>query len=293
MAGILAPVLIYGTLFGCTYVLIALGFTLLFGVSKVLNVAYGALYMVTAYMIYWLAVELGVNLLVADIVGVAVAVAAGLAVFLFCVRFAPDPMRFLIVSLMVAFLLQYVFEYYFFGETGLIIHGILPIKEFFFYGVSVSPVYVVTAGVALGLLLLLWAWVEWTGYGRTIRATAEDPETAALFGIRVRSVYLVVVAVSSTLIALAAVLIVPAQEVDPSMWVEPFIIAFVVAIIGGLGNFKWTLPAAFLLSFCQEFMAFEYPASASVPDIVAFAVAIAFIIVLPRGFGGLRSGATA
>jgi branched-subunit amino acid ABC-type transport system permease component len=89
------------------------------------------------------------------------------------------------------------------------------------------------------------------------------------------------------------VLIVPAQEVDPSMWVEPFIIAFVVAVIGGLGKFKWTLPAAFLLSFCQEFMAFEYPASASVPDIVAFAVAIAFIIVLPRGFGGLRRDAAA
>ena len=288
MAGILAPVVVYGTLFGLTYVLVALGFTLLFGISRVLNLAYGALYMVTAYLIYYLAVELGVNLLVAVVVAIAVAIVVGLAVFLLCVRFAPDPMRFLIVSLLVALLLQYLFEYYFYGETGLIIPGLLPSHEFLFYGVSVSPVYVVTAGVALALLVLLWGWVEWTDYGRTIRATAEDPETAALFGIRVRSVYLVVVAVSSALIALAAALIVPAQEVDPNMWIEPFVIAFVVAVIGGLGKFKWTLPAAFLLSFSQYFVQLEYPTSSSLSDIVAFAVAIGFIIVLPQGIGGIH-----
>jgi len=123
LAGILAPVVVYGTLFGLTYVLVALGFTLLFGISRVLNLAYGALYMVTAYLIYYLAVELGVNLLVAVVVAIAVAIVVGLAVFLLCVRFAPDPMRFLIVSLLVALLLQYLFEYYFYGETGLIIPG--------------------------------------------------------------------------------------------------------------------------------------------------------------------------
>lgn len=288
MAGLLAPVLIYGTVFGCTYVLIALGFTLLFGISRVLNLAYGALYMVTAYMVYWLVVEHGVNVWLAIFAAIAVAVAVGVVVFLLCVRFAPDPMRFLIVSLLVALFLQYYIEYEFGGETGLIVPGVIPIKEFLFFGVSISWVYIISAGVALGLLVVLWAWVEWSDYGRTIRATAEDPETAAEFGIRVRSVYLVVVAVSSSLVALAAALIVPAQEATPSMWIEPFVIAFVVAVIGGLGKFKWTLPAAFLLSFCQEYVAFNYPTSTSLSDIVAFAVAICFIIILPRGFGGIR-----
>ncbi|MGA8710972.1 MAG: branched-chain amino acid ABC transporter permease [Thermoplasmata archaeon] len=291
MAGILAPVLVYGTLFGCTYVLLALGFTLLFGVSRVLNLAYGALYMVTAYVTYYLAVELGVNLFVSMAAAVGVAVVVGIAVFLLCQRFAPDPMRFLIVSFMIALLLQYVFSYYFQGETGLIIPGLIPVREFLFYGVSVSPAYVVAAVVALVLLVTLWAWVEWTSFGRSIRATAEDPETAALFGINVRSTYLVVVAVSSVLVAVAAVLIVPSQEVTPTMWIDPFVIAFVVSVIGGLGKFKWTLPAAFLLSFTQFIVQFEYPTSASISDIVAFGVAIAFIVVLPQGFGGLTRDA--
>ena len=288
MAGILAPIVVYGTLFGLTYVLIALGFTLLFGISRVLNLAYGALYMVTAYMIYYFAVELGFNLLLSVAIAIAIAIGVGVGVFLICVRFAPDPLRFLIVSFMFALLLQYLFTKYFGGQSGLIIPGLFPVKEILIFDVSVSPVYLVTAGVALGLLIVLWLWIEWTQYGRTIRATAEDPETAALFGIGVRSIYLVVVVVSSALVAIAAVLIVPAQELTPTMWIEPFVIAFVVSVIGGLGKFKWTLPAAFLLSFSQFIVQFEYPTSASLSDIVAFGVAIGFIVVLPQGIGGIK-----
>jgi len=292
LAGVLAPILIYGTLFGLTYVLIALGFTLLFGISRVLNVAYGALYMVTAYIIYWLVVEQGYDLLISAVIAVGVAILVGVAIFLLCVRFAPDPLRFLIVSFMFALLLQYMFSYYFHGASGFVIPSLIPIKGILIYGVSVNPVYIVTAGVALVLLFALWAWIEWTSYGHTIRATAEDPETAALFGIRVRQVYLIVVVVSSALVAIAAVLIVPATEVVPTMWIEPFVIAFVVAVIGGLGNFKWTLPAAFLLSFSQETVAFLYPTSQSLTDIVAFVVAICFIAALPHGFGGLLREST-
>jgi len=287
---ILAPVIVYGTLFGFTYVLLALGFTLLLGISRVLNLAYGALYMVTAYMIFYFAVEMGYNLVLSTILAGGIAVAVGVAVFLLCTKFAPDPMRFLVVTLLVALLLQYLFSYYFQGQSGYIIPGLLPTKEILLYGVSVSPIYLWTAGITIVVFVALWVWIDWTSYGHTVRAAAEDPETASLFGIRVRTVYLVVVAVSSAIVALAAILIVPAQEVTPTMWVEPFVIAFVVSVIGGLEQFKWTLPAAFLLSFSQFYVEFSYPTSASLSDIVAFLVAIGFIIVLPKGIGGIRSG---
>lgn len=291
MAGsIVAPVIIYGTLFGFTYVLLALGFTLLLGISRVLNLAYGALYMVTAYMIFYFAVEMGVNLVLATILAGGIAVALGVAIFLLCLKFAPDPMRFLVVTLLVALLLQYLFSYYFQGQSGYIIPGLLPTKEILLFGVSVSPIYLWTAGITIAVFVALWVWIDWTSYGHTVRAAAEDPETASLFGIRVRYVYIVVVAVSSAIVALAAILIVPAQEVTPTMWVEPFVLAFVVSVIGGLEQFKWTLPAAFLLSFSQFYVQFSYPTSASLSDIVAFLVAIGFIIVLPRGIGGIRRG---
>lgn len=286
MAGILAPVVVYGTLFGLTYVLIALGFTLVFGISRVLNLAYGAIYMVTAYLIYFLAVQSGLGLGFSVLLAVVFAVAVGVAIFVLCARFSPDPMRFLIVSFLFALLLQYLFEYYFQGQAGLIIPSLIPIQGLLIFGVSVEAPYLVAAGVTLTLLIVLWLWIDRTEFGRAIRATAEDPETAALFGIRVRTVYLLVVALSSALVAVAAVLIVPVQEVTPTMWISPFIIAFVVSVIGGLGKFLWTIPAAFLLSFSQFIVQFEYPTTASLSDIVAFVVAIAFIIILPHGIAG-------
>jgi branched-chain amino acid transport system permease protein len=286
VAGALANIVVYGTFFGLTYVLIALGFTLLFGISRVLNLTYGALYMVTAYLVYYFAAQLGINLGVSVALAIALTVGLGLASYLLCTRLAPDPMRFLIVTIFIALLLQYLFEYYFPAGVELV-PSLAPAKDVLVLGVSINPAYLVAAVVTVVLLVLLWVWIEWTAYGHAVRATSEDPETAALFGIRVRTVYLVVVAVSSALVAVAAVLIVPAQSATPQMWIYPFVIAFVVSVVGGLGNFKWTIPAAFLISFTQFAVVTEYPTATGAEDIIAFLVAIGFIIVLPRGFGGI------
>ncbi len=287
-SALVASIVVYGVLFGLNYALISLGFTLVFGVSKVLNLAYGALYMVTAYMVYYFAVELGANVFVSAALAILVTIAVGVAIFAVFTRFSPDPMRFLIGTLLSALLLQYFFSYFFGGQIGLIIPGLVSAQSILVAGVSVNPVYLVSAVVSLVLLVALWLWIERTSQGRTIRAAASDPETAALFGIRPWRVYLLVVTVSSAIIGLAAVLLVPVGVVTPQMWVEPFVIAFVVAIVGGLGKFTWALPAAFLISFSQ--MAVTYLTPYNIQDIVAFVVAIAFVVLLPQGLGGERRG---
>ncbi len=281
---LLSSIAVYGALFGLNYALISLGFTLVFGVSRVLNLAYGALYMVTAYMVYLFAVEWRWEILLAALLAIGISVLVGAAVFLLFSRYAPDPMRFLLGTLLTALLLQYLFSYFFQGEVGLVIPGLAPTQSLLVLGVSVSPVFLLSALVSLALLALLWAWIEWRPYGRVIRAAAEDPETASLFGIHPARVYLVVVLVSSAIIGVAAVLLVPAGVVTPTMWVEPFVIAFVVAVVGGLGKYQWTLPAAFLISFSQ--MAVLYLTPYDISDIVAFVVAIAFIVLRPQGMGG-------
>lgn len=283
-----ASIAVYGVLFGLNYALISLGFTLVFGVSKVLNLAYGALYMVTAYMVYYFAVELGVNVLVSMVLAMGITILVGIAIFLLFTKFAPDPMRFLIGTLLTALLLQYFFSYFFQGQVGLIIPGLVSTHSILVFGVSVNPAFLLSAAVSLVLLVALWVWIERTSQGRTIRAAASDPETAALFGIPPRSVYLLVVTVSSAIISLAAVLLVPAGVVTPTMWVEPFVIAFVVAIVGGLGKFTWALPAAFVISFSQMLVTYLTPYN--IQDIVAFLVAIVFVVLLPQGMGGERRG---
>ena len=287
MAGILLPILLTGLINVVGYVLIALGFTLLFGVSRVLNVTYAALYMVTGYVIYYFVAYTSVDLVSATLLAILIATGVGLGIFVLCLKFTPDPMRFLIASLLFAVFLEYLFSTLY-GETGYIVPGLVTTREFLFFGVSISEVSVLAAGVALVLLAVLWIWIDFTNYGKTIRAAAEDPETASLFGIRVGMVYLVVVAVSSVIIALDASLTVASSEVVPEMWITPFVVAFIVAVIGGLGRFKWTVPAAFLLSFSQSAVNYVFPAyQAELPEIVAFAVAIVFILALPQGLGGI------
>ncbi|NNN17620.1 MAG: branched-chain amino acid ABC transporter permease [Thermoplasmata archaeon] len=281
----IAIILVYGAVGGAIYALISLGFTLIFGVARLLNLVYGALYMVVGYTIYALAVQDGVSIYAAAAVAIAIAIGVGTVSFLLFVRRNPDPIRFMIGTLLIALFLQYYFSYAFQGEAGYIIPGLIPNTSILVMGVSISQLSLLAAGVSVIMVVTLYIWVERTGSGRVLRATASDPETAALFGISPGRVALLVIVLSSALIGLAAVLVVPTGEVTPTMWTGPFIIAFVVAIVGGLGKFLWTLPAAFLVSFSQ--VTAQYYIPYDVTDLVAFAVAIVFILTLPRGMGGI------
>jgi branched-chain amino acid transport system permease protein len=285
LADALPLIVIYGLINGATYALISLGFTLLFGVARLLNLVYGALYMVAGYTIYALSVQNGVSIYLAAPAAVAIVVGVGVAVWLVFVRRGTDPMRFMIGTLLVALFLQYYFSYAFGGQVGYIIPGLVADRSLLIFGISVPVLSILAAVVSIALVVALYFWVERSAQGRTLRATAEDPETASLFGVSPFRVALLVVVLSSVLIGVAAVLVVPSAEVTPSMWVDPFVIAFVVAIVGGLGRFLWTLPAAFVLSFSQVVASYYIPYNVS--DLVAFAVAIAFIIALPQGFGGV------
>lgn len=288
-AGAFAPIVIYGTLYGGTYALVSLGFTLIFGVSRLLNLVYGALYMVGAYSVYALAVQDGYSIFLAVPIAIAIVVGVGIVSFLLFVRRNPDPMQFMIGTLLIALFLQYFFSLEFHGYVGYIIPGLLSNQSLLIAGVSVPQLLILAAATSFSLVAALYLWVERTGTGRVLRATASDPETVSLFGISPGRVAFLVVTLSSALIGLAAVLVVPAGGVvTPDMWIEPFVIAFVVAIVGGLGKFLWTLPAAFILSFSQEAVRYgNLTWGNQVSDLIAFAVAIVFILVLPRGIGGV------
>ncbi|MCL5681504.1 MAG: branched-chain amino acid ABC transporter permease [Candidatus Thermoplasmatota archaeon] len=277
-------ILLYGTIFGLNYALLTLGFTLVFGVSKILNLSYGALYMSTAYFIYLFAVMLSINLFVSILIAVVLTVAIGLAIFMIMTKFARDPMIFMIAMLLSALLLQYIYTYFFQGEVGLIIPGVVSNVSLNILGVSVSQSYILSASVSLILVLAVWLWIDRSSFGRKVRATSEDYETAELFGINSKMIYLLIFIISTAIVAIAAVLIVPVQVVTPTMWVEPFVVAFAISIIGGLGKLRWTIPAAFIISFSQVTILYLVPYNIS--DITAFGVVIIFLILLPKGIGG-------
>ncbi len=284
ISSIIFSIILYGIIFGLNYALLTVGFTLVFGVSRILNLTYGALYMTTAYFVYLFAVSLSLNYYVAAVVAVLFTLAIGLAIFVVMTKFAKDPMIFMIAMLLSALLLQYVYTYFFGGEVGLIIPGIVSNSSIYVLGVSISLSYILSAAVALAATIGIWVWIEKSSFGRKVKATSEDFETAELFGIKAKRIYLLIFIVSTLIVAVAALLIVPVQVVTPTMWVEPFVIAFAVSIIGGLGKLKLTIPAAFIISFSQVTILYIVPYDVS--DLTAFFVVIVFLLVLPRGIGG-------
>ena len=243
--------------------------------------------MTTAYLVYFF-ISHGLGLPEAVPLSILFTVVLGLAVFEVHNRFAVNPFSFMMGMLLSSLILQYVYSYLFGGEEGLIIPGFVASSSFSFFSVSVNPEFVFSGAVSLTLVAAVWLWIERTSMGRRIRATSSDPEAARLFGIDVRRTTTVVFVVSTLLVSVAAILLVPSGVVTPSMWLEPFVIAFAVSIMAGLGDFKWVLPAAFLISFGQVIAQYALPYDVS--DIVAFALVVVAISIRPTGLGGGKGG---
>jgi len=280
------PIIIYGILFGLNYALISIGFTLVFGVSKILNLSYGALYMTTAYMIYYFAVMNNLPLVISIIFSIILTIAIGLGIFYTILKFTINPMIFMVTMLLFALLLQYIYSYLFGGQVGLIIPSLFSNISISIFGVSVNLSLLSSSIISVFLLFIVSFWIYKTSFGRKIRATAEDPEIAELIGINTKQIILIVLSVSILLVSIASILLVPMQEVTPTMWVDPFVIAFAVSIIGGLGKFEWAIPAAFIVSFAEVISQYLIPYNVS--DIVAFIIVILFIIIFPNGIGGAK-----
>jgi len=280
------PIIIYGLLFGLNYALISIGFTLVFGVSKILNLSYGALYMTTAYMIYFFAVMNNLPLIISILISIIITILIGLAIFYTILKFTVNPMIFMVTMLLFALLLQYIYSYLFGGQVGLIIPSLFPDVSIGLFGVSVNLSLLASSLISLLLISLVSFWIYKTSIGRKIRATAEDPEVSELLGINTKQIIIIVLSISILLVSIASILLVPTEEVTPTMWVDPFVIAFAVSIIGGLGKFEWAIPAAFIVSFAEVISQYLIPYNVS--DIVAFIIVILFIVVFPNGLGGAR-----
>lgn len=282
-------VLVQGALTSATIALVALGFSLVYGVGGILNLAHGSFFMIGAYGAVG-AVEAGAPLAVAAVVGVAAAAVA--ALLLERLVIAPvrhQEMALLIGTLAAAILTQSVVEYY--GKTA---DRQLP--GFVDGAVSVLGVDVqssrVLAGVVAALAVVATLLVlQRTPAGRIVRAVAQDPEAAQLVGIRPVRVTRYVLMAGAGLAGLAGVLVAPYTVVNPTMWLQPLTQAFAIVILGGLGSIKGTVLAAVIVGYLDRFVAYQVPDGEVKVGLVTIAVIIATLVLRPSGLLGKPSGA--
>jgi branched-chain amino acid transport system permease protein len=280
-------VLVQGALTSATIALVALGFSLVYGVGGILNLAHGSFFMIGAYGAVAVH-DAGGPLLLAAVVGVACAVVAGVLLE----RLVISPIRhqevaLLIATLAVAILAQSLVEF-FFDTADRQLPGFVT-GAVTLLGVDVQSSRALAGAVAAVVIVaVLWV-LQRTPAGRMVRAVAQDPEAAVLVGVRPERVTLYVLAIGAGLAGLAGVMVAPYTVVNPGMWLLPLTQAFAIVILGGLGSVWGTVLAAFIVGYLDRFVAYEVPDGEVKVGLVTIVVIIATLVIRPYGLLGKPS----
>lgn len=282
----LINILVLGTIWGALFTLIAVGFTLIFGVAGIINLAHGAFYMLGAYLAYTFMSVMKINVPLSALMAVVLTAVIAMLIDRFGIR----PMRehhvyVLIITLAFAM---------FFQELMCAIYGPYgkPVKSFVTGDMLLGNVYVsyqkaLTFFVSGGLVTLLWFFIKKTKTGKSISAVAQNRDAAVFVGIRPERVYMITMGISSALAAVAGVFIAPILEAVPTMWVFPLFKAFAIVVIGGLGSIEGAIIAGMLMGYSETIVSILI--SANYPDMVYLVAIIVVLVFRPRGLMGKRA----
>lgn len=279
----MTDVLILGAIQSAIYALLAVGFTLIFGVGRVVNLAHGSFYAMGVYIAYTLVVVLRLPLLFGALAAVLAAGVIGVAMDRALIRpLRRSVLALLIVTVVFALLTEQII-YAAYGYTS------RNIPSFTNQTVSVLGVNVVGQRglaflVAVVVLAAVWVLVYRTRFGSAILAVAQDREAAAYMGVDANAVFGAVMGLSAALAATAGVLTAPLLVVSPSMWVLPLIKSFAIVILGGLGSVPGSLLAAVFLGYSET--AVSYFISGAFSDLVPLILILGTLLLRPSGLLG-------
>jgi len=268
------------------YALLAVGFSLIFGAARIINLAHTAFYMLAAYFIFTFASVLGLDpILSAFVAAIAVAI-IGVLVYKFVIdRVRAHETAVLIVTVAIAIIIQEAvvaaFGGHFRGVPSLV-SGYAGI-----FGVKVTYQYILTFVVMLVVLVGTWAILMKTKLGIAIRATAQDREVANLMGINVIRMGMITMGIAVGLAGIAGAVVAPLFTLQPYMWMHPLVMVLAVVVLGGLGSIKGSFIGALILGFAETLVVFLAPEGAFLKGALALTIMIIVILIRPEGLFGV------
>jgi len=274
---------------GSTYALVSIGYSLIFGVLRLLHLAHGEVFMVGAFVGLFLVLYTGTNIYFALLGAMIACAVLGALAFFVAVRPVPKdrPLAPLISTIGLTIVLQnfaiYVFggQQFSFPET---IH-----QELYHFGpITISSVQIFILGIAIALMVALWLFIERTKLGRAMRAVAENHETAALLGVNVDRVVLITFIIGSGIAGIAGVLDgLKNSSVSPFMGLGASVKGLIVMLLGGLGNVPGAMIAGLLLGMI-EILSAAYIGTTE-RDLFSFLILILILLYKPTGLFGTRT----
>ena len=281
--------LINGISLGSIYALIALGYTMVYGIAKMLNFAHGDVIMVGAFTVYTLCSILGLPPVVGVLIAVAFCTALGMGIEKMAykpLRKASSPLAVLITAIGVSYLLQNL-ALLIFGANTKSFTSVISMEPIKLADgqISISGETIVTIIVCILIIIGLMLFINKTKMGQAMLAVAEDKGAAQLMGINVDGTIALTFAIGSALAAVAGVLLCSAYpSLTPYTGSMPGIKAFVAAVFGGIGSIPGAMIGGILLGIIET-LGKAY-ISSQVADAIVFAVLIVVLLVKPTGLFG-------
>ena len=275
-------VFINGLMLGLTYVLIASGFSLIYGIMRLLNFAHGEFYMLGAFATYLLSEHLGLDYFTALILSMIIIAVLGMLVYRFFFRpFRDQHDPSLVIALGIAMLIGGL-ALLIFGEkdksVSPVFSGVIQIL-----GATLSVERMVVIFSAILLMTALTLFIKFSKTGQAMRAVAQDREAAALQGIGVDSTFMICMGISSALAGAAGALLAPLFFVNPFLGMHAVLKALVVVVIGGLGSIPGAIAGGLLLGFVESF---GNTFLGDITEMLGFVMVMLVLLFRPQGLFG-------
>ena len=284
----LIQTLISGLSLGSIYALIALGYTMVYGIAKMLNFAHGDIIMVGAYAVITAVFTMGLPPFIAILISIALCALLGIVIEFLAYRplRQAQPLAVLITAIGVSYLLQ---------NLALLIYGseqkafptIVALPTVHIGGVYIDGITLATLVVTAVIMVALSLFINKTRMGKAMRAVSEDKEAAELMGISVNRTITVTFAIGSALAGVAAIFYGAAYTyIRPTTGAMPGIMAFTAAVFGGIGSIPGAMLGGILLGVIEQIS--KTYISTLWADAIVFGVLVVVLVVKPTGLLGKK-----
>jgi len=271
---------------GGVYALLAIGFSIIFGNARVINMAHTGFFMLAAYGLWYFTRSLGIDTIWAILITLPAVTLLGILAY----RFLINPIRehlaavlLMTVALVLAF--QELMTTFFKFHYRLLPNLIPGFTEIL--GVRVLNQHLLTLGIVAVVIVIVWLILAKTKLGIALRATAQDAEIANLMGISVPRTLMITMGIATALAAVAAVAVAPIWTIYPTMWTAPLVMVLVIVVLGGLGSVKGSIIGAFIIALVEELVTNLLPSSSYLSTVFAILAMVIVLSVRPGGLFGV------
>ena len=283
---IIFSTLINGLSLGGIYAMIALGYTMVYGIAKMLNFAHGDVIMIGGYLIYvFMATKSPLLAIVLSVIGCVI-----LGITIERLAYRPlrgaSPLAVLITAIGVSYLLQSLAQIIFGSATKMV--TVYDFGAIRLLGATIQISSLVTLAVTVVVMVALTLFIKCTRLGRAMIAVSEDRAAAQLMGINVNAIIAITFAIGSALASLAGLFyLLKAPAVSNTMGAMPGIKAFTAAVIGGIGSIPGAMLGGILLGIVES-ISYKITVIAPYTDAIEFSILIIILLVRPTGFLGKK-----